>query len=210
MKPLHVVVAVMFQSTLPVWGATHPWHYYSTMQKVSIHAPRVGSDSRHNKSESSHQNCFNPRSPCGERLHRLLGKITANRFQSTLPVWGATSNGRNRPEHWDVSIHAPRVGSDIPGAAFAAPFFVSIHAPRVGSDEKRVLNVLVAEVSIHAPRVGSDFNRIRINFVNLEFQSTLPVWGATVYDHGKNCCHHLFQSTLPVWGATFLTSLRTI
>ena len=33
-----------FQSTLPVWGATHPWHYYSTMERISIHAPRVGSD----------------------------------------------------------------------------------------------------------------------------------------------------------------------
>ena len=78
----------VFQSTLPVWGATGascalllfvvvsihaprvgsdntlilsiaPFH-------VSIHAPRVGSDSQR-ISAQAHGKGFNPRSPCGER-----------------------------------------------------------------------------------------------------------------------------------------------
>ena len=34
------------------------------------------------------------------------------------------------------------------------------------------------------------------------FQSTRPVWGATVVPHASNLCAIIFQSTRPVWGAT--------
>ena len=34
-----------FQSTLPVWGATLPQIGYGRCKPISIHAPRVGSDS---------------------------------------------------------------------------------------------------------------------------------------------------------------------
>ena len=34
---------------------------------------------------------FNPRSPCGERLPRSFRIAVPFQFQSTLPVWGATS-----------------------------------------------------------------------------------------------------------------------
>ncbi len=55
-------------------------------------------------------------------------------------------------------------------------------------------------ISIHAPRVGSDF--MPENGADRhEFQSTLPVWGATTAAHSTSgSCS--FQSTLPVWGAT--------
>ena len=33
-------------------------------------------------------------------------------FQSTLPVWGATTNRNFIGIELDISIHAPRVGSD--------------------------------------------------------------------------------------------------
>ena len=33
-------------------------------------------------------------------------------FQSTLPVWGATSRREKAIEASRISIHAPRVGSD--------------------------------------------------------------------------------------------------
>ena len=36
----------------------------------------------------------------------------------------------------------------------------------------------------------------------LGFQSTLPVWGATLLLGGVFLCSMRFQSTLPVWGAT--------
>ena len=34
-----------FQSTLPAWGATHPQHHLYWCKRISIHAPRMGSDS---------------------------------------------------------------------------------------------------------------------------------------------------------------------
>jgi len=101
-----------FQSTLPVWGATAEAAY-----------------------ESLKADDFNPRSPCGERRHGICGRSQLRKFQSTLPVWGATSRGiesyGNMPE---ISIHAPRVGSDADNQQGGYCMAISIHAPRVGSD----------------------------------------------------------------------------
>ena len=38
---------------------------------------------------------FNPRSPCGERLSGRIVSYNRRAFQSTLPVWGATSQDRS-------------------------------------------------------------------------------------------------------------------
>ena len=56
----------IFQSTLPVWGATAEDFTLTAFITISIHAPRVGSD--RNAGISFHRvRHFNPRSPCGER-----------------------------------------------------------------------------------------------------------------------------------------------
>ena len=39
-----VAQPLLFQSTLPVWGATAYWHLADNYSSISIHAPRVGSD----------------------------------------------------------------------------------------------------------------------------------------------------------------------
>ena len=104
-----------FQSTLPVWGATRGREGRSPGGGISIHAPRVGSDSTESSARCATGH-FNPRSPCGERQLRqrveqlgknfnprspcgerhLSCKLKSGRkiFQSTLPVWGATSTPR--------------------------------------------------------------------------------------------------------------------
>ena len=57
---------------------------------------------------------------------------------------------------------------------------ISIHAPREGSDAAlRVRVCLLEGISIHAPREGSDEPMIRQCKALAEFQSTLPVRGAT-------------------------------
>ena len=149
---------VEFQSTLPVWGAT--W--------TDVETPMSPGN-------------FNPRSPCGERRLRCrtertgypisihAPRVGSDRaapatprasalFQSTLPVWGATWSRLHSPHTPYISIHAPRVGSDFRWMATGPPRSISIHAPRVGSDRmpERVPRLLPG------------------------FQSTLPVWGATV------------------------------
>ena len=83
----------MFQSTLPVWGATEGYCSSANERRVSIHAPRVGSDGDRS-SLLWQRRCFNPRSPCGERHVALGGEKNAIKFQSTLPVWGATLASR--------------------------------------------------------------------------------------------------------------------
>ena len=73
-------------------------------------------------------------------------------FQSTLPV-DVPQRSRVLP----ISIHAPRGGSDVIVVAAAVHIIISIHAPRGGSDQ--------------TPAVLPQRQQ--------QFQSTLPVGGAT-------------------------------
>ena len=101
---------------------------------------------------------------------------------------------------------------------------ISIHAPRVGSDQLAIITIKLLFISIHAPRVGSDQGCFLGGLDAGAFQSTLPVWGATCWVCARRCgssyfnprspcgerlrqrggqwLSFLFQSTLPVWGAT--------
>ena len=94
----------------------------------------------------------------GATGYSASGKQATSAFQSTLPAGGATTT-LPRIEYYkiEISIHAPRGGSDIP--IYSPGFFIaiSIHAPRVGSDHGYVLGLAcVRTISIHAPRGGSD------------------------------------------------------
>ena len=124
----------IFQSTLPVGGATTFWRspigstrYFNprspwgerrasifdalVSNKISIHAPRGGSDSLLPPTPAAPMQFqstlpvggatkysalngkapdFNPRSPWGERPYRFTYPAPSFRFQSTLPVGGAT------------------------------------------------------------------------------------------------------------------------
>ena len=79
--------------------------------KISIHAPREGSD------------CYD-----------ALEKFTRDIFLSTLPVRGATKSKLFVVVDSVISIHAPREGSDAGGVLQLGRSVISIHAPREGSD----------------------------------------------------------------------------
>ena len=83
---------------------------------ISIHAPRVGSD-HHQRLGHQARLDFNPRSPCGERRTSNRGPAQGCGFQSTLPVWGATAPQPSGRMAGRISIHAPRVGSDVVAAS---------------------------------------------------------------------------------------------
>ena len=106
---------------------------------------------------------------------------TLTSFQSTLPARGATTahqdGGRS---HKDISIHAPREGSD-------------------GADRRHHHH---SGISIHAPREGSDYNTFEVVLCPALFQSTLPARGATLISFGPIFIFRIFQSTLPARGAT--------
>ena len=78
-----------FQSTLPVGGATFCQVCLSEWTTISIHAPRGGSDDPEYVWIEAILD-FNPRSPWGERQYRQGRREQSKRFQSTLPVGGAT------------------------------------------------------------------------------------------------------------------------
>ena len=78
---------------------------------ISIHAPRAGSDPARGYS-LRHNPDFNPRSPCGERPNSSSTNHAKGRFQSTLPVRGATQKQFIYNLIAAISIHAPRAGSD--------------------------------------------------------------------------------------------------
>ena len=156
---------------------------------------------------------------CGQR----------GRFQSTLPVWGATRQRPVRHRRQRISIHAPRVGSDEKAQAGEEPIpvfqstlpvwgatgrpwrsgaipAISIHAPRVGSDTGYTGVKRSVSISIHAPRVGSDATEVASFGGDNNFNPRSPC-GERLFEYIGKPTHHLFQSTLPVWGAT--RTLRT-
>ena len=96
---------------------------------ISIRAPRVGSDRAFYSSIEGRRH-FNPRSPCGERRRGSRTRRRSGLFQSTLPVWEATAFDALCKRHEDISIHAPRVGSDsTPRCPSRAPEYFNPRSP---------------------------------------------------------------------------------
>ena len=197
---------------------------FTCVSRISIHAPRGGSDLFCGKIFLVSSN-FNPRSPWGERhcsrgvvyrcagisIHAPRGGSDAKarageaeycRFQSTLPVGGATfSHGC-----W---LSKSRFQSTLPvGGATRAERRVPDRKhdfnPRSPWGER--LTVFPGSVSHAAfqstlPVGGATGYQSRGRGGRKRFQSTLPVGGAT--SHSKSSGYSfLFQSTLPVGGAT--------
>ena len=81
----------------------------------------------------------------------------------------------------DISIHAPRTGSDRRAAAARTAAHINFN-PRSPHGERREHTQflpLFQNISIHAPRTGSDMAGMRIASTSFSFQSTLPARGAT-------------------------------
>ena len=81
------------------------------VKAISIHAPRVGSDFLLNVFVFYFP-VFQSTLPVWGATFRATLYEPDGVFQSTLPVWGATTKGLLLGDPIDISIHAPRVGSD--------------------------------------------------------------------------------------------------
>ena len=107
-----IATATAFQSTLPARGATEANNYHVLGVRISIHAPRTGSDI----------NIFHIASQLKISIHapRTGSDSEASRYNGKLPM---------------ISIHAPRTGSDSEASRYNGKLpMISIHAPRTGSD----------------------------------------------------------------------------
>ena len=229
----------------PVWGATHH-SSPSTHSRLDFNPRAPCGARRRAASPRSCRSYFNPHAPCGARqrrrplnmrrpyfnphapcgARRILIRIYADNsiFQSTRPVWGATTQGREPTATFDISIHTPRVGRDR--GVLCSPIRLWNFNP-------------------HAPCGARPLPLKALQWIDT-FQSTRPVWGATrafpradqrrfisihtprvgrdrACGHSRSCARdfnpraprgarrnkrrHLavfrkFQSTRPAWGAT--------
>ena len=160
-RPLNITRGVVpkaqFQPTLPLRGATGGVPSARGDLQVSTHAPLAGSDGKGRGTgarlrvsthaplagsdgpglrQAEGRAGFNPRSPCGERPHVVVGAVV-------LPV---------------VSTHAPLAGSDFALRIGdpTAPFQPTL--PLRGATLLLALAGSVYGVSTHAPLAGSDWS----------------------------------------------------
>ena len=194
-------VTYLFQSTLPVGGATSQVDRPCLV--VMDFNPRSPWGERpYQVSVSMVPGDFNPRSPWGERPGQPITDCIHRIFQSTLPVGGATPTETVQLWWGNISIHAPRGGSDkLPvwlGVKLIKEFQSTLP---VGGATAQVSTLIdqVRVISIHAPRGGSDNSSAESCKLYNKCQSTLPVGGATrlVWDKWKEFCD--FNPRSP-WG----------
>ena len=163
----------------PAWGATGNAGEYDIQQFISIHAPRMGSDchvprhistrlisihaprmgSDRQRRRIRHTTIhFNPRPPHGERLSRTAPHKHKTYFNPRSPHGERPDSPETDSPTFRISIHAPRMGSDYPGAS--TDYLVPHFNPRSPHGERHFRHLIIACPS--------------------SFQSTLPAWGATV------------------------------
>ena len=110
----------MFQSTLPMRGATSVLAVFFANGDVSIHAPHAGSDAE--KDQDMNCNDVSIHAPhAGSDAYDLPTLLQALEFQSTLPMRGATIGFIQADDSSHVSIHAPHAGSDVLGRGNILP-----------------------------------------------------------------------------------------
>ena len=154
-------------------------HHGRKSEYISIHAPRGGSD---------------------EKLWTVCASLL--RFQSTLPVGGAT------PEVYSVSFLATDFNPRSPWGE--RPDIIPIYCvgchfnprspwgERLGSCSDRESQRII---SIHAPRGGSD-PRTRMYLLWSGYFNPRSPWGERPVQRRRLLWILVFQSTLPVGGAT--------
>ena len=100
-----------------------------------------------------------------------------------------------------ISIHTPLAGSDRWPAGTSSLGSISIHTPLAGSDKAHSHGVpQQTDFNPHSP-CGERLADFYTYWQGEEFQSTLPLRGATF--HSRHSGHpESFQSTLPLRGAT--------
>ena len=147
-------------------------------KQISIHAPRVGSDFRPcgdqrlsgdfnprsprgerriSRTSARWSTNFNPRSPRGERQATARMSVRSFIFQSTLPAWGAT----------------PQVSTRLSASHDFNP-----RSPRGERPRRSRCSKIRSNFNPRSPR-GERHTSQDFGITDMQFQSTLPAWGAT-------------------------------
>ena len=136
--------------------------------------------------------------------------IVCSGFQSTLPARGATHFFFLFAQAADISIHAPRTGSDPLAPLPFSP--ISHFNPRSPHGERLRLVTVQHSSGDFNPRSphGERHPPAVKESGGVKFQSTLPARGATLRSRFKSPRRTAFQSTLPARGATSAGRLEGI
>ena len=125
---------------------------------ISIHAPREGSDVLVRAAYHPHRKFLSTLPARGATSPGPAAPSWKTAFLSTLPARGATEWSRHGfPIGKDFYPRSPRGERRFIVTVLALLYNISIHAPREGSDPGRKVFVHKGVfISIHAPREGSD------------------------------------------------------
>ena len=143
---------------------------------------------------------FNPRPSYEERLN-FLADTARTVISIHAPHTRSDQTLRNDHQGLEISIHAPHTRSDTrctskqkrqghfnprpsyeerrQPASCVNCFDISIHAPHTRSDRAKSRRRLLEKISIHAPHTRSDISDGRNFHVDVIFQSTPLIRGAT-------------------------------
>ena len=214
----------LFQLTLPVWGATRIPTGGPTVDLISTHAPRVGSDQVADHSvrlvglfqltlpvwgatptmaRRGRLTIFQLTLPVWGATTYHVEFIARRGFQLTLPVWGATNPCRSQRRRILFQLTLPVWGAtDNTCKSIGMTWRFQLTLPVWGATRRRVLYAgTIKNFNSRSPCGERPQDQPTVPH-HQRFQLTLPVWGATIREVIKNQTYIGFQLTLPVWGAT--------
>ncbi len=168
--------------------------------QVSIHAPRMGSDLP-SLTCASWFGCFNPRPPHGERHQMPRWCARRPEFQSTPPAWGATGIGQKTAVKLVFQSTPPAWGATRQNAAVHLPGNVSIHAPRMGSDDSAYRTARRPPCFNPRPPHG-ERPIVKHQGQGWRCFNPRPPHGERRVAAAHKVGDAMFQSTPPAWGAT--------
>ena len=123
-------------------------------------------------------------------------------FQSTLPLRGATKTDQSSTGcAYNFNPRSPYGERPPSGYRSTLCYRISIHAPLTGSDRKNYCILQVGGISIHAPLTGSDIQLGSGPGSSYYFNPRSP-YGERLNPLDGKGCKNEFQSTLPLRGAT--------
>ena len=138
------------------WGERRHWSRSGwRRQAISIHAPRGGSDNQFANVKTGLMD-FNPRSPWGERRHLPSRTPRQKRFQSTLPVGGATFLALGLIGNGIFQSTLPVGGATLARVQQIRWYRFQSTLPVGGATKLAGRTLSNDGISIHAPRGGSD------------------------------------------------------
>ena len=148
---------------------------------------------------------FYPRSPRGERpsMYHQASGVPAG-FLSTLPARGATGARYQMLPIVEFLSTLPARGATAIIQELNKRDNISIHAPREGSDDVSSIDISILQIiSIHAPREGSDVVAVYLYPpLKRHFYPRSPRGERRTSCKQHQLRHQGFLSTLPARGAT--------